>query len=218
MKLTSIERMLALSISFTFALVAFRIVYSGTLTYVFFTWNLFLATLPMMFSRRLNQRKKVDNAAVLLIIGWLLFLPNAPYVVTDIFHFKERYPVPKWYDLLIVTSAAWNGLCLGFISLMQVEQFLLRTVRQGKTQLLIFSFIFLCGYGIYIGRYLRFNSWDLVSAPGRLLSETIQHFVDPVTHFRVWEFTLLFSVMLSIIYYTLKHLPLPQRRNLDIAE
>jgi uncharacterized membrane protein len=200
--------MLVLSIGFTISLLAFRILYSGKLSYIFFAWNLFLAAIPFLFSRKLALHKKFSKTSFLTVAGWLLFLPNAPYVITDIFHFRERYPVPEWYDLLIVISAAWNGLCLGFISLMQVEQFLSRFVSKIKVQVLVFIFMFLCGYGVYIGRFMRYNSWNILSDPLQLFSELMQHFLFPREYFRVWEFTFLFSVMLSIIYFTLKNLPL----------
>jgi len=215
-KLTPTEKILMVSLGFTISLLAFRIVYSGTLTYIFFAWNLFLAAIPFLFSRKLKKHEKITKVSFLLIAGWLLFLPNAPYVVTDIFHFKERHPVPLWYDLLIVASAAWNGLCLGFISMMQVEQFLSKLLSKEKVQILISCFMFLCGYGIYIGRYMRYNSWDIVSDPLSLISESTDPFLNPILHFRVWEFTLLFSVMLSIIYFTLKNLPLNTRSGTEL--
>jgi uncharacterized membrane protein len=207
-KLSYEERIQVVSIGFTISLLGFRIIYSGTLSYIFFAWNLFLAIIPLLFSRQLVKHQKINARSLLLMSGWLLFLPNSPYIITDILHFRERWPVPKWYDLLLVTSAAWNGLCLGFISLMHVEQFLSRFLTKMKVQVIILTCMFLCSYGIYIGRFLRFNSWDIISAPGQLAAETTQHFFNPLAHFRVWEFTFLFSVMLTIIYFTLKNLPL----------
>ena len=205
-KLSATEKMLLISLGFTMILLAFRIVYSGTLNYIFYAWNLFLAVVPLLFSRKLQRHSQFSSVSTGLLLGWLLFFPNAPYVITDIFHFKERLPVPKWYDLLLVTSAAWNGMILGFISLIQVEQFLSRQFSRIKVSAMISCFVFLCGYGIYIGRYMRYNSWDIITNPFRLIDETTDHFFNPIQHFRVWEFTLLFSVMLIIIYATLKHL------------
>jgi uncharacterized membrane protein len=216
-KINSTEKMLALSMGFTLCLLVFRIVYSGTLSYIFFAWNLFLASIPFLLSRRLKRYDKLTKSSFLLLAAWLLFLPNAPYVITDIFHFRERYPVPKWYDLLIVISAGWNGLCLGFTSLMQVEQFLSKFLDKIKVQALVFCFMFLCGYGIYIGRFMRYNSWDIVSDPLQLISESMQHVLFPREYFRVWEFTFLFSAMLTIIYYTLKNLPINNGNRINIT-
>jgi uncharacterized membrane protein len=203
-RFTMAERMLILSMAFTILLLVFRIFYSGTLNYIFLSWNLFLAGIPVLFSRKLMQHNKFTMYTALLFTGWLLFFPNAPYVITDIIHYRERWPVPKWYDLLLVTSAAWNGLAAGFISLLQVEIFFSRFLSQRKLMLLVFSCLFLCGYGIYIGRFLRYNSWDIISSPLQLAGESVRHFVSPLKYFRVWEFTLLFSVMLSLFYFTIR--------------
>ncbi len=203
-KISSPERMLMISLGFTMLLMAFRIIYSGTFTYIFFGWNLFLALVPLLFSRKLQHHSQLKTKTVGLLIGWLLFFPNAPYVITDIIHFKERSPVPKWFDLLLVISAAWNGLMLGFISLLQVEQFLTRSVSRRKVQLLVFAFLALGGYGVYIGRFLRFNSWDVVTDPTDLLGKSLQHFLLPHQYMHVWRFTFLFSLLLAITYYSLK--------------
>jgi len=203
-KANSIERMLMISLGFTMLLLVFRIIYSGTLIYIFYGWNLFLAVVPLIFSRRLQHHSHLKTKSVGLLIGWLLFFPNAPYVITDIIHFKERTPVPKWYDLLLVTSAAWNGLILGFASLLNVEGFLSKTMSRRKVQVFVFSFLALGGYGVYIGRFLRFNSWDVVSDPADLIGESLRHFLLPHHYMHVWRFTFLFSVLLAITYYSAK--------------
>lgn len=205
--------MLAVSIIFTMALLAFRIIYSGNLSYIFYVWNLFLAVVPIMLSRRIQAMQVPTKKTFLLLFLWILFLPNAPYVVTDLFHYRERWPVPKWYDLMIVTSASWNGLMAGFISVMQVESFFSKRLSTTKTKLLTAVVFLLCGYGIYIGRYLRFNSWDILTAPWNLLSISARHFLEPVEHLVVWKFTLLFAVMLGIIYQSIKQLSLAEPRS-----
>lgn len=203
-RFTMAERMLALSTAFTIVLLMFRIFYSGTLNYIFLAWNLFLAGIPVLFSRKLMQHNKFTLYTAALFTCWLFFFPNAPYIITDIIHYRERWPVPKWYDLLLVTSAAWNGLSAGFISLLQVERFFSKFLSKRKLMLLVFICLFLCAYGIYIGRFLRYNSWDIISSPLQLLGESLRHFVNPFKYFRVWEFTILFSVMLSIFYFTIR--------------
>lgn len=205
--------MLAVSIIFTMALLAFRIIYSGNLSYIFYVWNLFLAVVPIMLSRRIQAMQVPTKKTFLLLFLWILFLPNAPYVVTDLFHYRERWPVPKWYDLMIVTSASWNGLMAGFISVMQVESFFSKRLSTTKTKLLTAVVFLLCGYGIYIGRYLRFNSWDILTAPWNLLLISARHFLEPVEHLVVWKFTLLFAVMLGIIYQSIKQLSLAEPRS-----
>lgn len=208
-KMTALERMLLISIAFTIILLATRIVITHKLTYVFFAWNLFLAIVPILFSRRLYKQQKLNFKSYLLLAGWLLFFPNAPYIITDIFHYVERPPVPKWYDLVLVTSAAWNGLLLGIVSLMQVEQFLQQHITKKWTNFYITTSIMLCGYGIYIGRFLRFNSWDIVTNPDDIIYTSAHYFLKPWQHVSAWGFIVLFAGMFGIVYYTLKNIQLP---------
>jgi uncharacterized membrane protein len=137
----------------------------------------------------------------LLIGGWLLFFPNAPYVVTDIFHFDHRPPVPMWYDLVLVFSAAWSGLLLGVVSLLQVESFLSQHWRKGYVRAFVLFSLGLCGFGIYLGRVLRFNSWDIVTNPQELFITMLSRFVHPLAYTGAWAFTVLFAVLFGIVYY-----------------
>lgn len=206
-RMLPIERMLLLSISFTMLLLLARIVYTWELLYGFYIWNTFLAVVPVLFSRKLAGINKLNTKSLLLIAGWLVFFPNAPYIITDLFHFAEKPPVPKWFDLILVTSAAWNGLLLGIVSLMQVERFLIRHLKEVWVKLIVIVSFGLCGYGIYIGRFLRFNSWDVITNPGDLLYTSAHHILQPNEHLGTWTFTILFATMFGIVYFTLKKTP-----------
>lgn len=204
--ISGINKMLILSVAFTLVLVAVRLVYANNLSYIFYAWNLFLAIIPLVFSSRLQKQKSINFKTVLLLAGWLLFLPNAPYIITDIFHYELREPVPLWYDLLIVTTAAWNGLLLGIVSLMQVEKFLLTHWKRVWVNGFVGSSLLLCGYGVFIGRFLRFNSWDIITNPQHILVASVHQIRHPFQNLNVWGFTVLFGVMLSIVYYTLQQM------------
>jgi uncharacterized membrane protein len=206
-KLSPIEKMLVLSIAFTMLLLAFRIMYTQELTYIFYVWNTILAIVPLWFSRKLVRQSSINRNAIILLVCWLLFFPNAPYIITDIFHYEERVPIPKWYDLLIVISAAWNGLLLGIVSLMQVETFLSLHLKKQWVTLSIFASLLLCGYGVFIGRFLRFNSWDILTKPQNILFSSAHQLLHPNQNRNVWLFTFLFASMLSLVYFTLRHLP-----------
>lgn len=205
-KLTSLDKMLSLSILFTMLLLAIRCFYAQQLTYTFYIWNTFLAVLPFLFSRALVKMKAWNGKALVLLTCWLAFFPNAAYIVTDLFHYTDRPPVPQWFDLLLVTTAAWNGLLLGILSLMQVEQYLARHLQQRRVHLLVLISCLLCGYGVYIGRYLRFNSWHVFTHPGSLLYAVGSHVIKPHQHAGVWAFTVLFGSMFALTYFTLKQL------------
>lgn len=203
-KISPLEKMVSLSILFTMVLLLARICYVKELTYGFYVWNTFLAVLPLLFSRALLKRGKPNFAAFVLLGCWLAFFPNAAYMVTDMLHYKDAPPVPYWFDLLLVASAAWNGLLLGILSLMYTEQFLRAHFKAKWVKLLVLVSFVLCGYGVYIGRFLRFNSWDVISRPGQLMYVMGGHFFKPHHHLSTWSFTLLFGGMFGIIYFTLK--------------
>lgn len=198
--------MLFLSASFSVMLVAFRVVYWGKLTFTFFVWNLFLAVIPLLISRKLAKQERLSIKAIIAFFCWLIFLPNAPYIITDIHHFEERPPVSIWYDLLLISSAAWNGLMLGIVSLLQVEEFLRRQFSTVKVHIIMFFSILSCAYGVYVGRFLRFNSWDVVTNPDDVIYQLGRQFLHPHEHVKVWAFTLSFAAMLSLVYYTFRRL------------
>lgn len=211
-QLNNTEKVIAVSVSFTIALLAVRIFFTGSTIYLFYPWNIFLGTLPLFFSSRLLKRHSLNWKTFSLMGCWLLLLPNAPYLVTDIFHFEERPPVPYWYDLLIVVSGAWNGMLLFIISLMQMEQFLRRVINKRWLNMAMLVLLFASGYGIYLGRYLRYNSWDVITKPVTIASSSINHVIHPFQNISLWVFTFLFSSFLSIVYFSVKYLPANSRK------
>jgi len=204
--LNAVEKILLLSVLFTLLLLAARVIYTRSTAYLFYPWNLFLAMVPLLFSRRLQRFEKINFKSLFVIGCWLSFFPNAPYLVTDVFHFEQRPPIPYWYDLLLVISGAWNGLILGFVSLMQVEQFLAKHLKPFWIKCWSIIFITACAYGVYIGRYLRYNSWDIVTDPVDLLKSSAKHILIPQHNLQVWAFTFSFSALLFIVYSTIKML------------
>jgi uncharacterized membrane protein len=206
-KLNGFERMVLLSILFTIVLVVIRYLSTSDQQYFFYPWNLFLATVPYFFSRQLKKYKRINFKVIAILLCWLLFLPNAPYIITDLFHFEERPPVPYWFDLLLVVSGAWNGVVLGITSLMQVERFLKNHIKLKWIMPATIILITLCSYGIYLGRFKRYNSWSIVTDPGSVFHTIISHIAEPVEHEQAWMFTILFAVLLCIIYFTVKKVP-----------
>jgi uncharacterized membrane protein len=208
LKISGTSKLLLLSIAFSMSLLLVRFVYSNnTIDYSFYGWNTFLAAIPYLMSTQLLKLRKMGFVALLFLGIWLLFFPNAPYMITDLFHYEERPEVPYWYDLLLVTSAAWNGLILGMTSLMNVEIFLARHLKKTWVIICVFVSLLLCGYGVFIGRFFRFNSWNILTAPRDLAYSSAKHLLRWQHYQKLWVFTILFSVLLTIIYFTLKNLP-----------
>lgn len=190
---------------FIAAMLIVRVIYSGSFMFLFIPWNLFLVVVPLFFSYRIRQRSS-KIAVSLYLAGWLLFFPNAMYIVTDLFHLHERPGVPLWYDLLILFSSALLGVIMGFLSLRNVERYLYRHIKRQFMPFLLFSCFILCGYGIYLGRYLRWNSWDIVTQPILLLSDIKQNVVHPFRNIECWLLTLLFGIWLCLLYKYFKKL------------
>lgn len=199
----SFSKTIIIPLAFTLTLLILRIIFSNELTYIFLAWNLFLAWIPFALSQRLHV---VENRwKLLLTIGvWLLFLPNAPYIITDFLHLKQRIPIPYWYDILLLFSAAFNGLLLGLLSLLAVEKFLANRYGNRISGIIILCSFFLCAFGIYMGRYLRWNSWDIIVNPGEVAADILDRVLNPFDHFGTWSVTILFGSFFYVIYYSIK--------------
>jgi uncharacterized membrane protein len=203
-KISPLLIMIAVSVGFNFMLVTIRVLLTGELQYANYFWNTFLAVLPLCFAHRLNLQRTTDFKSALLFMLWLLFFPNAPYLVTDLIHFEPSPGYSKWADILLVTTAAWNGVLIGVISLMKAEQFVGRHFSKIAVRFFNVVAIFLCGYGIYLGRFLRYNSWDIITNPISLSLDLLNTIILPHEHLRTWVFTILFGTMFGIFYFTIK--------------
>jgi len=197
-----------LSVIFTLLLLAARAVYYHSHMYMFYPWNLFLAVVPVFFSRQLNKTNKLSLKSIAFFAGWLLFFPNAPYLLTDVLHFRQRAGIPLWYDLMLVLSATWAGLAACFISLLQAEAFITRLTGKKLSAAIVAVLLFTTSSGIYLGRFLRYNSWDVFIKPLRLTGLAAQYILMPFNHIKAWAFSAICTALLLLIYRTIKALPL----------
>lgn len=194
-----------------------RVFYSATPMFLFLNWNLFLAFIPWALSSTLIvypqlQQKKL---AVATLLGtWLLFFPNAPYILTDLFHLKYALGMPMWFDLLLILSFAWVGLLFGFMSLWDIEKILkkylitsrLKGLLRYRLSIPLFSsvLLFIGSFGIYLGRYLRWNSWDIIAEPFALIYDIGDRLINPFSHPQTWGVTLFMGVFLNLVYWSLR--------------
>ena len=200
----SFNRRIIIPLAFTIFLLGIRIIITGEIIYIFLAWNLFLAWIPFAISQQLILTQ--HRWKILLLVGcWLLFLPNAPYIITDFLHLKERVPIPYWYDILLLFSAALNGLLLGFASLLTIEKFLADRYGNRISGIIILLSFFLCAFGIYMGRYLRWNSWDILINPDAIAMDVLDRVLNPFAHLKTWSVTLLFGSFLYVMYYSVKN-------------
>ncbi len=147
------------------------------LSWSFLIWNLFLAWIPYL-AALLFERLQAAGAGRWALFGWfgiwLAFLPNAPYIVTDFIHLEPRPPIPVWYDMVLLFSFACTGMALGVFSLYEVHRALRRQFSGPIAHLIIFGAGGLAGFGVWLGRFLRWNSWDILANPAGLLQDILQ--------------------------------------------
>ena len=195
---------LLLSTLLGLSLLVVRMSYTKHFTFIFLVWNLFLAWVPYLLSTLI---KKMDKGTwrsfvyCLPILGfWLLFLPNSPYILTDLFHLRPRGDVPQWFDLILICNFAWTALWMGFLSLYNVQLFIRQRMSMWGTNFVVMMILFLTGFGVYLGRFQRFNSWDLLTQPFEILSQISQMVIHPFQHYMSTAFTLCFGLFLIVTY------------------
>ena len=153
---------------FNFSLLLFRMVVTESIFYGFLIWNLFLAGVPYLVTYIMLANERITRKKLLLLpfsAIWLLFLPNAPYILTDFLHLKTGAGLPEWFDILLLASFAFSGLLFGFLSMDAMHGIWQQKYNQKKAWIFIFCCCLLSGVGIYLGRFLRYNSWDILSNP-----------------------------------------------------
>ncbi|WP_284653347.1 DUF1361 domain-containing protein [Flavobacterium terrisoli] len=165
--------------------------------YLFFLiWNLFLAVIPYAITTHLLTLdfKNTSKFKILAITAiWLAFIPNAFYIITDLVHLANSEGHIFWLDLIIVSSHALIGFAFGLMSLQHFEKLVWELTTARKVSLLIPVICFLCGIGIYIGRILRYNSWDIISNPLDLAIDLFQMAFSPKS--------MLFAIHFGVFIY-----------------
>ncbi|WP_299531803.1 DUF1361 domain-containing protein [Ulvibacterium sp.] len=190
---------LGLSTCFGLLLLVLRMKLTDSFFYLFLLWNLFLASVPYLITQVLRNTKKVLESNLLALssfLTWLLFLPNSPYIITDFIHIRLEGSSPLWLDLILVFVFAINGLLLGLLSLLDMFALLKDRFDRRCAHSLVFVSCILSGYGIYLGRFLRFNSWDILTKPIILTTKIFQSLVE----IEVWGITMAFGGLLWILF------------------
>lgn len=173
--------------------------------YLFLVWNLFLAIIPYAITTYLCTKNKISKWSLLFYFCiWLLFLPNAPYIITDLLHLRHSDRYLMWLDVLVVISFAYNGLILFFLSLSDMETILKPFIGEKKRFFLTLVVFFLTGFGIYLGRFLRYNSWEIAQSPFALFDDIMHIVFYPTANLQAWIFTLTFGAFLSVGFWMFK--------------
>ena len=198
---------LILSSGFAISLLAVRIYFSRGPTYFFLTWNLFLAWLPYLFALCARYAHQRQRFGWVLVFGalWLLFFPNAPYILTDFLHLAPRSPIPMWYDIFLLAAYSWAGLSLALTSLGTMHWIARERVGRVGGWLFAATMLVLASLGVYLGRFLGWNSWDIFAEPVAILADFAVRLRHPLLHIQTYAVTSLFSAFLFICYLPLAH-------------
>lgn len=206
---TALHRWLAASVMFSVLMVMARIAYTGELTFIFLVWNLFLAYVPYFITGWLQYHPnwiEVRWKFAAAFLCWLLFVPNSFYILTDLFHLRSYFSMPMWFDLALILSFAWNGLLVGILSVRDMERMTRLHLGYCSELYFICPIMFLNAFGVYIGRYLRFNSWNVLTSPFGLVYDIVNILIHPIAYKNAWAMVACYGVLMSLIYITFKTL------------
>jgi uncharacterized membrane protein len=188
------------------AMLAARFAVTETHQYRFLIWNIFLAWVPYCIAMTIDimDREKKGQWRWLLLAGgiWLIFFPNAPYLVTDFVHLTRYRAAPIWYDIGLLAIFVWTGCCLGIVSLQIMHERASAHLGRVAGWGFVLVSALLSGIGVYVGRFLRWNSWHVLTEPDELLGTIVHALADPLSHERAIAVSLMFAVLLLASYLT----------------
>lgn len=170
---------------------------------LYLIWNLFLAWIPYIISSFLIKKDMPAGRFVIFFIFWLIFFPNAPYLVTDVLHIAGRLSPFLWYDSLLFFFFGWIGLFLGMLSLLDIHQYLKTRLSYIISEIIIFAICVISSFGIYLGRFERWNSWDIFINPFHLIKDSFNVSINTAHSGTPLIFVSVFTVFMYLIYKTI---------------
>lgn len=187
---------------FCITLVLSRMLYTENIKFIFLIWNIFLGWIPFVCSSYVlkNINKKLGFKNIVFILLTIAFLPNAVYLITDLIHLKPRADVALWYDAILLFCFSLLGLIYSTISLINIERISKYYLPKKWVLPLMLFLIFGSGYGVYLGRVLRWNSWDALVHPFQILMDTFHCVLHPFQNKLAWLMTILFASIQAMFW------------------
>lgn len=180
--------------------------HNNSFYFTYLIWNLFLAWLPLLFAFWLVGVLKNKLWSSWEGIGvsalWLAFLPNSFYMVSDYIHLQEVSSRDLLYDSVMLTSFISTAVVLGICSLYMVHQEFMKRFSVRTCNIWLTAILLLCSFAIYIGRDLRWNSWDILTNPGGLIFDVSDRFLHPSQFPEMFLTTGIFLLLISVLYGT----------------
>lgn len=174
----------------------------------FLSWNLLLAWLPVLFMLLLVQYLKngrwISWQGLLITFLWLGFLPNSFYLVSDLIHLAFLETNNFMYFVVLLFSFAFNGLILGYLSLYIFHEQLLKRIKPRPAATWVVTVLLLCSFAVYLGRYLRWNTWDIILHPFGVVFYITERFIDPGSYGQTFQVTFWFFILLTAFYFILR--------------
>lgn len=184
--------------------VLIRVILTGSSRFTFVPWNLILTWIPFGLSwalvANLKRRPWRHWHNLLLTLLWVVFLPNTWYVLTDFIHVRPAGQASQMFDIILVTSLAVTGFSLGFASLLAVHRQLRARLSGPQSAALVEAIILFSSFAIYLGRDLRWNTWDVITDPAGLLLDVSDRVVNPFGYPRAISITVMFFLLISVLY------------------
>lgn len=181
-----------------------RVLQSDSIAYRNLIWNLFLAWIPYLLSiwSAALYSSRTGRWWVTIFPGilWLIFFPNAPYIITDFLHLTNRPGIPMWYDILMLASFAWTGCFLAIASLRTMQLIVKNHIGWAMSWIFASSVLTLAGIGIYLGRFSRWNSWDILVSPKEILFDVTIRMINPLSNLTFFGFTAIITAFLIVCY------------------
>lgn len=193
---------LFLVMCFSIFLLMIRMKLTHSFFYIFLVWNLFLAFVPFAFTLYLSSKPKLGTFKLLTISSiWLLFLPNAPYIITDLIHLRLSETPIVWLDILTVISFAICGMMCYMYSIKDMKFILKNHFSEMWVDLLFYLLPFVVAFGVYLGRFLRYNSWEIIHNPLSIVFDITELILNPTEQFHAWLFIVAFGSFLSVSHW-----------------
>lgn len=195
---------LAIANAVSISLFLMRIIGTHSTRYSFLVWNLILAWTPVGLAYwlkvRLQTSRWLTPSNLCLSLLWLIFLPNSFYLVSDLIHLHPTGEVNILFDAVLMASFIFNGFISGVISLYIVHTQLIKRLGRERAHQIVAGVILLCSFAIYLGRNLRWNTWDLVASPAGLIFDVSEPLLNPVAHPQAFLTTLTFFMLIGSMY------------------